>query len=206
MTDALAEPKAKGSHIWQRDGLDWYVEELRASAALFRVERFVGAVWDPSCGQGNIIRSAREAGLSAIGSDIVARPGADGWVVTRDFLKDESGPLAPNLAFNPPFFRGVGAEAFIRHALSLASGKVCAFVDLKFLAGIKRAGGLYTEHRPHRCWIITPRVSCPPGEYLLAGNKAGGGTADWIWLVWDLTAPPSTGMITDWLDVSGVPA
>lgn len=67
--------------------------------------------------------------------------------------------------------------------------KFCVFVDRRFLTGKRRAAGLYAEHPPTRVWEITPRPSCPPGEYLEAGNKAGGGTADYCWIVWDITAP-----------------
>lgn len=60
------------------------------------------------------------------------------------------------------------------------------------------AAGLYAECPPRRIYILTPRPSCPPGEYLLNGGKAGGGTADWCWLVWDLQSP-HTGTTFHWL-------
>ena len=150
------ETRERKSKIWERDPLDWYQEPTMATEALLEVERFVGPVWDPCCGGGNIV-------------------------------------------MNPPFFRAKGAEAFIRKALSLATGKVCAFVDIRFIAGAERANGLFAEHCPHRIWIITPRVSCPPGEYLAAGHKAGNGSSDWCWLVWDLTAPKVRTSQTGWL-------
>lgn len=52
-----------------------------------------------------------------------------------------------------------------------------------------RAAGLFAELPPSRVWVVTPRVSCPPGSYLAAGNKAGNGSSDWCWLVWDLRRP-----------------
>ena len=61
-----------------------------------------------------------------------------------------------------------------------------------------RANGLFAEFPPFRIWIVTPRVSCPPGTYLAAGTKAGNGSSDWCWMVWDLTAPPSPTRV-DWL-------
>lgn len=183
---ALREKKA---NVWERDGLDWYQEPVEATTALMAQERFVGTIWDPACGAGNIIKACIDAGYSAVGTDIVKRANAWWFRGEHDFLTWQSQPLAQNVVMNPPFFRAKGAEAFIRKALGIATGKVCAFVDVKFLAGTGRANGLFAEHPPHRIWIITPRPSCPPGEYLAAGNKAGGGTADWCWLVWDQTAP-----------------
>lgn len=191
----------KRSHLWERDELDWYVEPERATETLLSVERFVGPVWDPACGSGNIMRVFGRSGTTCAGSDIVRRIPDDLshlFASEFDFLTACTDP--PNLPFptwhatnivtNPPFFRAKGAEAFIRKALSIAAGKVCAFVDIRFIAGAERANGLFAEHPPHRIWIVTPRVSCPPGSYLAAGNKAGNGSSDWCWLVWDRTAPP----------------
>jgi predicted RNA methylase len=182
----------KRAHIWERDGLDWYVEPPGATEALLRAERFVGPCFDPCCGGGNIVEALRAAGYDAAGSDVVRRTSAGWFYGVADFLgTDYSAHRArlANIVMNPPFFRAKGAESFIRKALEVATGKVCAFVDIKFLAGTGRANGLFAEHPPHRVWVITPRPSCPPGEFLAAGNEAGGGTADWCWLVWDKTAP-----------------
>jgi len=179
--------KNKQAHVWERGEHDWYVEPSHASAALFRVEEFDGAIWDSSCGKGNIVYSAIAAGHEAIGTDIVCRfPVEPAWFVgEQDFLNGDGRALAPNIVMNPPFYRAEGAEAFIRKALSICSGKVCAFVDIRFVAGAERAKGLFTQFPPTRIWIVHPRVSCPPGEYLEAGGKAGNGSSDWCWLVWD---------------------
>lgn len=195
MSAALEPAGSSGklqAHVWARDEHDWYVEPVRATQALLSVERFVGEVYDPACGGGNIVTTLRTAGYLAFGTDIVER--VTGPVIwfrgVHDFLSAERSLFAaPNIVMNPPFFRAKGAEAFIRKALTLARGKVAAFVDIRFLAGGERASGLYAELPPNRVWIITPRVSCPPGTYLAGGGKAGNGSSDWCWLVWDLTAP-----------------
>jgi SAM-dependent methyltransferase len=202
MSDALdtAEPIAKQAHVWARDPHDWYVEPESATDALCTVERFVGGILDPACGGGNIVRALRRAGYDeAFGSDIKRRVADDqDWFLgVQDFCAAHW-VQEPNIVMNPPFFRARGAESFIRKALDVARGKVCAFVDIRFLAGDDRAAGLYAEHPPHRVWIITPRVSCPPGAYLEAGGKAGNGSSDWCWLVWDKTARP-TGTQIGWL-------
>lgn len=203
---APAGPKAKGAHVWERDDLDWYVEPVVATAALLQVERFVGPVWDPCCGGGNIPTALDAAGCHVVGTDLVRRFPSEytpaWWNGTFDFREarasgDGQPPNLPfheshstNIVMNPPFFRAKGAEEFIRKALVVARGKVAAFVDIRFIAGGERAAGLFAEHPPHRIWIITPRVSCPPGSYLAAGNKAGNGSSDWCWLIWNLTDPP----------------
>jgi len=188
---------AKQAHVWQRDSLDWYVEPESVTRDLLSVESFVGTVWDPACGGGNIVRAVLASGGEAFGTDIVQRPGEFPFAGCFDFLKQGSG-FVSNIVMNPPFFRAKGAEAFIRHALAITKGKVAAFVDIRFLAGFERATGLFAEHPPARVWIVTPRVSCPPGDYLAAGGKAGNGSSDWCWLVWDRTLPPSATQI-GWL-------
>jgi len=194
----MTETRKKESHVWDIDPYNWYVEPTQSTAALLTVERFTGPVWDPSCGQGNIVSTLIAAGYEAKGTDIVRRTYAKWFSGELDFLSDHDVTGAVNICMNPPFYKAKGAEAFIRKALSICTGKVAAFVDMKFLAGSGRAKGLYAELPPHRVWILTPRPSCPPGEYLLAGNEAGGGTADWCWLVRDLTAPRSHTSF-DWL-------
>lgn len=187
---------AKKAHLWDRDPFDWYIEPVAATEALLARERFVGAVWDPACGQGNVIRALAKAGIPAYGTDVVDRglEFVDGFRGLHDFLKDDPSQilrfaLPSNIVCNPPFFRATGTEDFIRRALTLAAGKVAIFADIKFLAGGKRAGGLYAENPPSRVYILAKRPSCPPGALLRAGGKAQGGTADWCWLVWDLAAP-----------------
>jgi len=184
----------KAAHIWERGELDWYVEPESVTAALLKVERFVGAVFDPCCGGGNIVRAFHAAGHhAAAGSDIVLRidPKPSWFFGPRDWLAEDVAAACDNVVMNPPFFKAKGAEAFIRKAIRWTKGKVCAFVDVKFLAGAGRAKGLFRDHAPSRVWIITPRPSCPPGAFLQAGNKAGGGTADYCWIVWDMSAPSS---------------
>jgi hypothetical protein len=184
--------------VWARADLEWYVEPSDASDALFAVERFVGSIWDCACGQGNVLEAALRAGYDVVGTDLKRRRDRYYFRGEIDFLAQEK-PLAQNIVVNPPFYRGRGTESFIRHALTLAKGKVAVFADVNFLASAGRANGLYAERPPHRVWVVTPRVSCPPGEYLLAGNEAGGGTSDWAWLVWDQTAPPAMHSELRWL-------
>ena len=192
----------KKAHVYARDPHDWYVESPACTRALLRAERFYGTIHDPACGQGNIVGACREAGLFAFGSDVVRRVEEDNdWFVgERDFLADTTAIVCDSIITNPPFFKAKGTEAFIRKALKVARHKVAIFTDVKFLAGGKRASGLYAEHPPSRVWILSPRPSCPPGEFLKAGNRAAGGTADWCWLVWDLTTPPAPTQI-HWLQI-----
>lgn len=194
----------KNTRQWLRDPHEWYVEESRASDALFDVERFVGGIWDPACGRGNIVEAARSAGYTGvIGSDLIKRVDAPWHIGDIDFLNAPLEPFPGSIVTNPPFYRGQGTERFIRRAIGLGASKVAVFVSLSFLAGHKRATGLFVDHPPARVYVITPRVSCPPGEWLLAGNKAGGGAEDWCWMVFDQTTPRMTTTF-HWLDTKAL--
>ena len=171
---------------------DWYVEEPRCTHQLLAVEPIYGLTLDPACGQGNIVHALRELNIPAYGSDIKDRGMNPEWFIGEcDFLNWTPVVRPQNIVCNPPFFRGVGTEAFIRRALALATRKVCIFTEARFLFGDGRAATLYSEFPPDRIWIITPRPSCPPGEFIVNGGKVGGGTPDFVWLVWDNDLPIS---------------
>ncbi|BCJ90021.1 hypothetical protein IZ6_07560 [Terrihabitans soli] len=191
--------KRREAHVWERADLEWYVEPVICTKALLSVESFFGQILDPSCGGGNVVKAvlADPRGIPVFGSDIVRRvPEETAWFLREhDFLKDDFEKLgidhrhAPlNIINNPPYFGAQGTEDFIRKALSLATGKVAIFTELRFLGSKSRAEGLFREHPPTRIHIVLPRPSCPPGTYIEAGHKPQGGTADWCWIVWDREA------------------
>lgn len=188
--------RERNSYIWERGDRDWYVEPTRCTEQLCQHEIFDGPVHDPSCGGGNIVTALLRFGYQATGSDVVDRTGGAPWFTgLSDFRTCRRRRV--NIVMNPPFFRGEGTEFFIRKAISIASGKVCAFTEARFLFGEGRATGLYRDHKPTRVHFVTPRPSCPPGEFLQAGGKATGGNPDFVWIVWDRTAPPADGL--NWL-------
>lgn len=201
-------PIRRESHIWERDPHDWYVEPQRATHQLLVAEfmEFGATIYDPACGQGNVVAAARACGFRAFGRDLVDRVsrlpgGPPPWFLgTEDFTGDAGVSADPDwsIVTNPPYFGGRGAEDFIRRALAHTRKKTCVFVALPFVAGERRAAGLFREHPPHRIWIVTPRPSCPPGGVLASGLKAEGDRKDYCWLVWD-AEEAYTGMLTGWL-------
>lgn len=189
---------AEGRTKWPPVKDDWFVEPAAATEFLLLREHFSGGVWDPACGQGNIIRTCLNMGLpTSVGTDIVDRTGAAKWFLgTADFMDYEHRGLARrgNIICNPPYGRARLAEAFMRRAWSLTGiVKVAMFVNSKFLFSSRRSAGLFSEIPPHRVWPVLPRPSCPPGEFLLGGGKAEGGVENFVWLVWDkLYGAPGT--------------
>src|SRR5271156_4848252 len=119
---------------------DWFVEPLSVSDALFRAEAFTGGIWDPACGQGNVLLAAQAQGhKDIVGSDNVQRGLVSSrlWEIQDFFACDRL--IKPNIVTNPPsgsmWARVVTVEKFIRHAISLGPEKLAVFVDVRFLFG-----------------------------------------------------------------------
>lgn len=187
--------KQKKSHIWDRDPDDWYVEPFECSMALFDLEEFQGSVWDPSCGLGRILDSAEKAGHTVIGSDIVTRGSYCDF--EKDFLSISEGEVEfDNIVSNPPFNL---AEKFVRHGLELLphGGKMAMILPMVWLSGFstKRDWLPYSPLRKY--FAISPRPSMPPGAVIQAGVKAGNGTKDFAWFIWEkgYCGQPSVGFM-----------
>jgi hypothetical protein len=166
----------------------WFVEPKWATRLLLEWESFDGTVYDPACGQGNIVEVFSDAGFEAFGSDIVERKGQhESWFLgAHDFINQNEDYDCDNIVSNPPYYLARGTEAYIRKALTVARDTVAIFAPIGFLAGGKRSGGLYQETPPHRIHIISPRPSCPPGQFLVDGGTAENGTTDYMWMIWSV--------------------
>ena len=160
----------------ERQQNDFYIDPPFCTELLLGAVGFCGPVWDPCCGRGTIPEvfdrlGTRDNGIRA--SDLVDR-GYPGTEIIDFFASRDS---AENIVFNPPYAQ---AEAFIRHALDLASGVVAALVNLKFLASQGRRQRLFVPYPPVQILVLSRRPSMPPGG---SGLAAKGGTADYCWLL-----------------------
>lgn len=204
--------REKNAKVWAKHPDDWYVEPGDCTTALLTVEGFVGDVHDPACGGGNIVKALLAADVDASGSDIRDRVTVDGvtpeWFSVSDFLAplhhltqdDLAGWQPTNIICNPPFRSGKGTTAFIQKALSMRMlAKLAIFTDIRFLGSDTRARGLHATHPPTRIWWLTPRPSCPPGDYIARGGKVGGGQPDFCWMVWDRLSPAQAMPNFGWL-------
>jgi hypothetical protein len=168
-------PRARKAHIWKREALEHYVEPFWCSERLFAVEPFVQEIWDPACGFGRIVESAKAAHHAAFGTDIVDR-GFRHISRTEDFLTTEH--RRPNIVTNPPF--DIFKE-FALKALQQTTGKVA----MLWLVPRLNAARWLMDTPLARIWLLTPRPSMPPGHTITAGQKPGGGTQDFCWLIWE---------------------
>jgi|SRR5262249_10771414 len=171
---APSDHRPLAAHIWAKDSHGFYIEPEWCSRRLFEVEQFDGTIWDPACGIGRIVAAARGAGYPTIATDLVNRGCLwfDGLV---DFFDSPRMPAA-NIVTNPPF---TVCDQFVRRALELVDGKVAMI----WLARRLNAARWLQDTPLARIYLLTPRPSMPPGHVLLAGEKPGGGTQDFCWLV-----------------------
>ena len=160
--------------VYRREAFDWYIEDDASVRKLFDAIRFTGSIHDPCCGGGNIPRIAAELGYVATGSDIVDRGFGQGGV---NFLDDET--PRENIVFNPPY--GKFAERCILHALRVASGRVAALVQLRFVCSQGRYARLFKPRPPEAVLPLATRPSMPPGGLPI---EAKGGKIDYCWIVW----------------------
>lgn len=183
----MSGKKPIAAHAWERDENDWYVEPERVTTQLLQRETIVGSIYDPCCGQGNIINACiLEGRYDVAGADLVQRTQASWFIGTRDYRDMTHVQVqVDNIITNPPFSL---LPLVVEKACREARNKVCIFAEARFLFGEKRAKELHAVYRPVRVYIITPRPSCPPGAALQAGAEPVGGRQDYVWLVYDARA------------------
>lgn len=178
--------------VYDRDEHDFYVDPPWCTELLLDHENFEGTVWDPACGSGTIPEALRRRGILYDGSDLVDRGYGRSGV---DFLAPVMPvPSCDNIVTNPPYGKGVLAEAFIRRALIVARRKVAVLVNEKFLYS-ERRHPLFTGTCLARIYHLSSRPSMPPGELLRAGEvEATGGSVNYAWLVFlrGHQGPPTT--------------
>ncbi|WP_067734450.1 class I SAM-dependent methyltransferase [Novosphingobium naphthalenivorans] len=205
----------------KRHPLDWYVE---AGWEWDQIVRSIGAepdvaIWDPAAGYGHS-GSRLQAWTKAqiVLSDLVQNVAYDDFetrptFISGDFLEFEQAPVRPcSIWSNPPYsYKDVWydghkvkiAEAFVRHALKLATHRVVMILPNKWLAmGKKRSRLVRHDHPPQFVLHFTERPSMPPGDMIEAmGLRAyRGGMVDYCALVWDVRNPTAPGETrTIWL-------
>lgn len=208
----------------KRHPLDWYVEELWVTEQLikhvhFREELTGGeGIWDPASGFGTICSAFEGWGFDGrvYLSDVVDNVDRSNFLFeppfqSADFLELTSAPAPCSIVCNPPysykklFYDGremLISEAFVRHALKLATRRVCMLLPIKWLSSQARFKLFMEDCPPAEVLVLTQRPSMPPGDRIeLMGNRAfKGGMIDYCWIVWNVQAPTAPGQTrTVWL-------
>lgn len=194
----------------KRHPLDWYVEEGWEWDQVVRaigvdIELDAGAwLWDPAAGFGHMGSRLQAYGFSGriVLSDLVNNVALDDFDIaprffSADFLELSEAPATPcSIWFNPPYsYRKGILEAFVRHALKLATHRVVALVPMKWSAGQGRFKLFMRDHPPQCELVFTQRPSMPPGDRIhLMGSRAyRGGMVDYSAFVWDVRNPAAPG-------------
>lgn len=185
----LITKRPERSHIFTKAAHGWYQEPAWVSRRLFQVESFDRdqdfsncTIYDPACGVGTILHEAQASGYDTFGSDIVKRfRGRSTFEFHKcDWLKPEIGTPGHDVAIvcNPPFDH---VEAFCRKAIELKVTKVAMIMLVRRLPAAR-----WLQELPlRRVWLLTPRPSMPPGEWIANGGYIGGGKQDFCWLVFE---------------------
>jgi hypothetical protein len=175
--------RRRHAHIFAKQTDGHYVEPAWCSRRLLAEEDFgpiESIIADPACGWGTILKEILAAGYGVLGSDIVDRlHGASRRFPFErcDFLNGYR-RRPDSIICNPPFDH---VEEFCRRGCEIVTHKVAMISPLRRLPAAHWLQELPLE----TIYLLTPRPSMPPGEYIAAGNKPGGGSQDFVWLVFN---------------------
>lgn len=167
---------------------DHYPTPPEVTRALLSVERFSGGIWEPCAGSG-------EMAFELPGKVFASTIGEGHFYVQGgyDFLK-APGLIHPNIVTNPPFKI---ANEIIEHAISLNPAKIALLLNIKFLAGERRHGNLFSNHPPCRFYPFSNRVTMWPAGVKGTGNP---GTETFAWFIWEWPFRPVQPVLAGWLN------
>lgn len=168
---------------------EWYLDPTWCTELLLQKEIFDRKVWEPACGQGNMVKALNAAGYDVKATDIREWGpwGAGPWVqrTPLDFLGEIPNELFGqyDIVCNPPYGRAEMAKQFIDRALEVTKGKVAMLLGETFLFSQDRYP-LFTGRWPlSRIYFLSSRPSMPPGWK--PELKAAGGQTDYVWLIFE---------------------
>lgn len=190
LKDGVVRARLIGASVdGEREKDDFYATPAPSTAALLRVEKFDGAIWEPACGDGAISKVLQAHGHDVLSTDLVDRGYGDRGI---DFLMEWQA-RAPNVVTNPPFKL---ASQFVRRALSLTTGKVAMLLKVGFLEGVERSD-LYDIEPFARLWVFRRRQTFLKGGNQSVTMNGAGGMIAYGWFVWDRshTGKPTLGWI-----------
>ena len=137
------------------EGPDFFPTPPWATQALLDYERFVGAIWEPACGDGAMAQVLRARGYRVRASDLYDRGYGEAGI---DFLS--AAETSDNIVTNPPYN---AAEGFVRSGLSNTRKKLALLLRLAFLEGGNRYRTIFSTHPPSRVWVFSERIDVLPG-------------------------------------------
>lgn len=137
-------------------------------------ESFVGNIWEPACGKGDISEVFLKKGYSTISTDLVYRGYGEG---ERDFFKQTI--LVDNIVTNPPYKY---ALEFVNHSKKLAKKKIAMFLKTVFLESESRYEMFLDKEFPLKTiYQFSKRVTLTKNGIKMKNS----GMISYAWYVWD---------------------
>lgn len=164
-----------------RSKLDFYPTPSSATQALLDREKFVGNIWEPACGMGDISEVLISNGYEVRSTDINDYGYGD---TGNDFLNTDGlfsvkYDIADNIVTNPPFNL---ALEFVEQSKKYANKKIAMFLKTAFLEGAKRYKMFQdSEFALKTVYQFSKRVNFG----IHAGTHKNGGMIPFAWFVWE---------------------
>ena len=164
-----------------RSELDFYPTPTSATKALLDKEIFIGNIWEPACGKGDISKVLLENGYDVISSDLNNYGYGD---CGKDFLNttgmfSETYKMVDNIVTNPPFNL---ALEFVEQSKKYSTKKIAMFLKTAFLEGGKRYEMFQDKEFALRSvYQFSKRVNFG----IHAGTHKNGGMIPFAWFVWE---------------------
>jgi hypothetical protein len=156
--------------------LDHYPTPLPAVEKLMEREAFVGTVWEPACGEGNISKVLINHGYKVYSSDIFDY----GFGRLHDFLnppKEVNDTLVDNVITNPPFNR---ALEFVNKSKRYSRDKIAFLLKTQFLEGVERYSMYQDKEFPlKKIYQFARRVT------FQTSDSKNGGMIAFAWFIWE---------------------
>lgn len=139
-----------------REEHDYYATDPIAAEELIRFEYQDNKtkIWECACGEGHLAKVFAKKGFEVKATDLIDRGYGEGG---KDFLQCNE-EWDGDIVTNPPY---KVADLFVEHALELVTTghRVCMFLKLTFLEGIKRQR-LYKQKNLKYVYVAARRIGC----------------------------------------------
>jgi hypothetical protein len=154
---------------------DLYLTPRWCTEVLLSRVRLTPVVVEPGCGQLAISRVLRDHGHHVTGLDTYPAASERGILtIERDWLKSDARTAPHDVVMNPPY--RLAAE-FIRKALEVSDGQVCALLRLNFLGSSRKRIDLVGPGSTLRRVIVVSKRPSFTGD-----GKTD--ACEYAWFVW----------------------
>lgn len=174
-TTTWATLGASNHSDYERAENDFYATSPRAIDELFKVIEKPTEVWECACGAGHLSKRMEELGVKVYSTDLIDH---DYGTPGIDFLATDT-LVAPVIITNPPYKY---ALEFVEHSLELGAERVCMFLKLTFLEGVKRQR-LFQKYPPRIVAVFTKRIQVARNGDPEMFKKSS--AACYAWFIWD---------------------